>query len=759
MNEIKSFNFTSDNEFNNQKQHIHTLFTFIYENDEDGFNNYLNQFPLETIDLNVKDRNGNYLLYLAVIKNDLKIVKNLIENRIKLDIIDSDGYSILYIPIKLNYSQMIDLLLNSDNNLIGISLVNIKDKFNETPLFYAIKYTNIDIIKRLLSNGADPNFKNKNYMNSLHKSILKKNLDIVRLVLPYINNINNKTITGYTALQLSCSLHLIEISELLLINGAEPNVYEFEYEIYPIFYPVIENNNKLTTLLLKYGSDINRQDYLGNTILHYSIINDNIELLNCIFNKATVIKNNNSIFDENINNKSQPLFIGDTHKIIIYSNIVNVDGFTICHSMLYKEDVTKYVTFLEKIISQFDLNYQDNNGNTILFLLVKNNLWLQFSNILKNKKLNIYITNNNNQTIFDIVNLEYKKQFLKLISTSYLYILLQHPDNWTHVWQNKCSMDSNTDECLKLIKHEIKNNKTSIPIKKTNITVSIYNDLSTNFTSFTGSLLDTLCGYKYLLLKYPRCATILSRDQTKSTEQTYISYETYGVDVNLKQHIIFFEIIWLYQRIILPPNFEKTFIRFLKSNLCDFIIIPIGIILSNGNHSNALLYNKKNNTIERFEPHGSSYPNKFNYNPKLLDETLFTIFSNIIYDNINNNIIIKYVQPVDYLPKIGFQNLDNIEISLNKNIGDPNGFCTMWCIWYLDYRLQHSELTPFNLVKKLINDIKQNNYSFRTIIRNYSTNITTLRDQYLLTIDKNINEYINNKFTQDELNNLMHMFI
>ena len=111
------------------------------------------------------------------------------------------------------------------------------------------------------------------------------------------------------------------------------------------------------------------------------------------------------------------------------------------------------------------------------------------------------------------------------------------------------------------------------------------------------------------------------------------------------------------------------------------------------------------------------------------------------------------------MPKIGFQTFEGVEIQTNTFIGDPNGFCTLWCIWYLDYRLHYSELSPKKIVEKLIKTIRLESLSFRTVIRNYSKNITDLRDIYLEKIESNINEYISKKLTVEKLQQLLHFII
>ena len=588
-------------------------------------------------------------------------------------------------------------------------------------------------------------------MNSLHLAVLKKDLTMVKMLSKYIKNIDARTTHGSTALHYACNFQLIEIIKILLEKGADPNIIESEYDFYPIFYVVVQNNIEITKLLIINGTNPNHQDYLGNTIIHYAIMNNHTEILDYIIEYFPIKYKDANVYVEDINSRK------DVTAKYIDPNIVNIEGLTITHLLLYnyKEYYNKY---LMKIIPNTDLNYQDNMGNTILHIIAENNLWENFETILDLKKLNIYIKNNKGKTIMDIVQLRERENFLNTIIKSYYNYLKKYENGWLLNWQNKCSGTNLTEidelECFKYIRDAILKEKMSIPIKKGKKNITIIEDEEVHFSTFTGSLLDMLCGFKYLIKKYPNATSLFHSNQENSPELEKYN-QSLGIQENPHQHIIHFEIRWIYQRFFLPPGFETIMANIISSKRYKYIIIPIGIILSNGNHSNSLFYDIDNKIMERFEPHGSDYPTQFNYNPNLLDEILYKKITNILSNIYKENIVIKYYQPNNYLPKIGFQTFENTEINVNKNIGDPNGFCTLWTIWYLDYRLKYAHKKPQHLVKKLITQIKINNYSFRTIIRNYSKKITDLRDAYLLRINRNINDYLNNKLSQNELKKLL----
>jgi len=202
-----------------------------------------------------------------------------------------------------------------------------------------------------------------------------------------------------------------------------------------------------------------------------------------------------------------------------------------------------------------------------------------------------------------------------------------------------------------------------------------------------------------------------------------------------------FEVIWVNQKLYITEDFFERIDDCKRK--AEFIIIPLGIELNNGSHANYIIYDVLNKTVERFEPHGSSTPAGLNYSPALLDEILEARFKTINDD-------IKYYAPSKFLPKIGFQLMDIFE-SNRKKIGDPGGFCALWSIWYVDMRIKYKNLPPDELVKILIRSIKTQNISVRNMIRNYAINIIKIRDDILSNVGIDINDWLNDTYTDDQI--------
>ena len=732
-------------EFNINKK----LFDLIKNNNYEKFIKEIDNN--KTIDLNIRDKNNNYLLNYAIIFNKLDLIKLLVSRGAKLDILDNEGRTILYVPLLYNYLDCFKLLLKLNSDSISIPLTDLKDRKNNLPIHYAIQFENIEFIKILLSNNSNLNTKNKNGYNALHLAIYTKSIEIIKLVLNSEVNINSKTNDGENSLHIACNLELYEVCKELIKKNIEINVQDKHNDFTPLHYITTINNKKITKLLLDNNADPNLQDYYGNTVLHYTIINDLSDIFTILI-KHPKLDN------------------------ILNVNLYNIESkipFHYCFTN-EKSNNKKYIDYL---IEKTNLNIQNNKKNTGLHLLTYHNYWLNYTDILKKKKLNIFIRNNKNQRPIDNIKKKDINTFLDIVAQSYLNILKNNPNEWKNNWENICSKNINIDKlndndklilkkasktknielnnnvCYDIILKELNKNYKknsnikSFPIKKNQVCIVINNEPNINYCTFTGSLLDILFGLIYLLKNHQVCS-ILTKNIIGNSE-IIEEYKKLNIKFS-KKNFLNIEILWINKKLFLPTNFYLIINNCMKSQ-SRFIIIPVGIQMNSGGHANYLLYDKKTNEVERFEPHGSSIPYGFFYDPDLLDSKL-----KIIFEKINQNI--KYFRPKDFLPKIGFQKFDSFESYCSK-ISDPDGFCAVWVIWYIDYRLKYYDIDRKKLVKIMIKQLKENNISFKNIIRNYSQNIISLRDEILNKENIDINDWENNNITDKQFENITNNIV
>ncbi len=85
---------------------------------------------------------------------------------------------------------------------------------------------------------------------------------------------------GFTPLSLSAYFGNEDVTRLLLLNGADPNVpSQNGFHVYPLHSAVASNYTMLAKMLLEAGADINVAQQSGATPLHSAAHNGNIELL------------------------------------------------------------------------------------------------------------------------------------------------------------------------------------------------------------------------------------------------------------------------------------------------------------------------------------------------------------------------------------------------------------------------------------------------------------------------------------------------
>ena len=121
-----------------------------------------------SINLNIKDENYNYFIYYILLYNVEELIDLILTRSIRLDILDTDGRNILYIPIKFSYLNILKKLIIKDKNNIGVSILDIKDKLGLTALHYSIIFNNYDAFLLLLENNANFLINNTQYLNSFH---------------------------------------------------------------------------------------------------------------------------------------------------------------------------------------------------------------------------------------------------------------------------------------------------------------------------------------------------------------------------------------------------------------------------------------------------------------------------------------------------------------------------------------------------------------------------------------------------------------
>ena len=664
---------------------------------------------------NIKDKNNNYFIQQIIIKNYPLVFHELFNYDIEFDIIDKDSRSILYYIIRFNRTKFLDIILNNIDKLIGISIFNIKDTNKDSAINYTLIYNNTEMfIKLYKSNKINIFTQNKNGDYLLHSAIKYKNNKIINFLLDNnfptnkINN-NHENILHYFSTFMSDSEIFYELykDNYKLLEQQEKN-----FGLAPIHLITIKNQNIINKIIFN-KNNINITDFYGNTPLHYLILEKHHKLFNKIYN------NNHKLFNH---------------------NSTNINGQTILHLF---SDINNNDDNMKNLINNTNLDIQDINGNTNIHQIIFNNINKDF---LKNNIYNIYILNTDSKTPIDLLGKtnwntsgsDNKKELITFTAKNFSNILEKNTSLAQSKWEKTCSQNN---DCFNKIFNYMIKEKRNPPFTKDKILedITIENNVPVKFCQYIGNTLDIL--FNLLFLNKQDINLVLDIPLTENKELSEY-FQTLGIDLSFKTDFINIQIFWAYNKLFLPTFFKDNINNIKKHK--KYTIIPLGIEMEQGGHANIIIIDHKNKIIERFEPNGANPPSDFNYNSLLLDGQLKDLFEELKY---------SYLAPKDYLPPIGFQMLESMEMTCQ--VGDPNGFCAVWCTWWVYHKIINKQnINSKLLAEKLIHKIKINNYSFKAIIRNFSTKITELRDNVLEKYNLNINKYIQGKYTDDTINKI-----
>ncbi len=690
------------------------IFEFIAIQNWNGVEEILNN---KKIDPDIRDSAGNYLIHLLIYNNKIKLLNILLKLEPRLDILDPDGKQICYLPIRYNQLEILRLLLKYNEFTYGIDITNFRDANQLSPLFYCIKFNSYNGAKLLLDYGARINTYDKERNTALHIACLNNKEEITKLFINYFPEMNNAI-----NLEKRIPLHnsIISANENIvktLIKKAENNnILNYLLNSQdindrtPLMYAIELHKQNLFEYLLNTNMDL--QDADGNTHYHLGLkFNVNIEIFKIP---------NNEILKK-----------------------TDIDGNTILHLLYLK----KLNYFFPDILKNSSFLIQNNNGDTILHFMLQSDI-NKYKEILEKQKLSIFLINKNGESPYTIMKKQNEKEFNKFIEIvieSYYNQLKDNKDKeYVSKWENECSNNSmNKDECRENIINNI-NNGISFPQKRKNYCIDITKKMVID-TSYTGITLDIIGGLLLIkdLIKGDNVVTSLELDIISNTKLTSF----YTDNRIIRNDFLNFEIIWAYQSIFFPNGLDKLFLNYLNGKK-RYFVIPIGIELSQGSHSNILLYDKELNILERFEPDGSKPPNGFYYFPDELDTNIYQFFNKLIDEynekevkDFEKKIKFIYSKPIDSTPRISFQRYEIME--LNTRLSDPRGFCGAWCAWYIYQRIK-SGIKMKKLIPKLLQKIRGNNLSFKQVVRNYANLMANIREKILKSSNITLDDWFTN---------------
>ena len=204
----------------------------------------------------------NYLTPLihASIHSTPEIIEYLIEQKSLVNYHNPLGLTPLIAAVKSN-TDCIDVLLQNG------AIIDQADAYGRTPLYHAVYIGNLEIVKLLISKGANKFVKNNNGESLLHCAVRSQFFEMVQYLLSEGIEIDTKDNDGTTPLHLACELGYNQMVFYLVDKGADPLATDNQRN--NCMHIVCKRNNEvLIKYFYKMGFSFLSRNKFGETPLH-----------------------------------------------------------------------------------------------------------------------------------------------------------------------------------------------------------------------------------------------------------------------------------------------------------------------------------------------------------------------------------------------------------------------------------------------------------------------------------------------------------
>lgn len=226
------------------------------------------------------DADGNTLMCDAASAGQAEAVEQLLRRGAD-PLLAGPGGPPLLLATGKKHVDVVDRLLDWHRDEGADVGINAADHEGRTPLFESV-YCGIDVMRRLLAAGADPNICNTNGWSPLMLASGYRNTsgeEAVELLLAHGADVNRKTDEQIAALHLACMRNNCGTVTALLRRGADTEALSEHGNTALIYACTNVDAIDVVRLLLDAGAQVEGRGGSGWTPLHVASENGNIEVI------------------------------------------------------------------------------------------------------------------------------------------------------------------------------------------------------------------------------------------------------------------------------------------------------------------------------------------------------------------------------------------------------------------------------------------------------------------------------------------------
>jgi ankyrin repeat protein len=333
---------------------------------------------------NLKDNKGFTALMIAATQNSHEIAYKLIEKGAKTTSRNLFGHTAIFYAVQNNSTETLIVILDNIKSLnVDFKTEDILGKMNlnyesvalamldnaklekrnlNKILISATKSGSVKIAAKALEKGANPSSRDEELCTPLHIATLKKNMEMVNILLEYEKNLNLKDNQGSTALIMAAARNCHEIVYKLIEKGAKTTSKNM-FGHTALYYAVQNNCTEAVKALLDNRKSLNADEKLSwgkglkNTLKSINNIGRDLSPNegNLCFLMAYGFKNSSNL---------KELLKNNNGKLHISQSLIN----NTMYEAIKSDNVSLVKSFTE---SGFDINGISNYGMTPLQYAVK----------------------------------------------------------------------------------------------------------------------------------------------------------------------------------------------------------------------------------------------------------------------------------------------------------------------------------------------------------------------------------------------------
>jgi len=240
-------------------------------------------------DINAKNNPGITPLHVAALRGNIEVAKILLSKGADVNAMDKDGNTPLAVANMSKHDHMVQYLKEIGGNMSFSSIIQAAEKgtvenvrffveqkgveasTKNVALFIATTFGNTEIVKYLISAGADINAKGFNSLTPIQLAAMNGNVEIAKALISVGANTSvcdDKN--GHTLLHLAAINGCAEITQFLISVGANISAKD-NFGSQPLHCC---KNAETAEILLSSGADIKAKNNFGYSPLHTTAMRD-----------------------------------------------------------------------------------------------------------------------------------------------------------------------------------------------------------------------------------------------------------------------------------------------------------------------------------------------------------------------------------------------------------------------------------------------------------------------------------------------------